>query len=540
VNCIHPTPDEPDFLKAEMLHIDASACVDCGACVAACPVDAIKPDSVLKEEQLPFLRINSEFYPREIPRASLAPVIQAPPVRSSGRGLKVAIVGSGPAAMYAADELLTQPNVKVSMFERLPAPYGLVRAGVAPDHQQTKRVTKLFDTMAAQPNFEFFLNVEVGKDVSHDELLAHHHAVIYSVGASSDRRLDIPGIALPGSATATEVVAWINAHPDYTDFRVDLDHERAVVIGNGNVALDVARVLTGSTDRLARTDISDTALTALRSSALREVVIVGRRGPEHSAFTLPELLGLVGLPDMTVVIDDETAKLVDEALQTHLEPLTRQKLEVLSTCPREAREPGGKTIRFAYNRTPVKVLGEGRVTGIEFQHGDAVDTIDAGLVLTSIGYRGVPMPDVPFDDQRAVIPNEQGRVTDPATGKAHPGTYVAGWIKRGPTGFIGTNKSCSQQTVTSLVEDYNNGLLADPVQRLSGLSKLIQRRQPTIVDHDGWLAIDRAEIARGKGEGRPRDKFVSVPEMLRVAANAPQPPLWRKAIRGSALEELLR
>ncbi|QQG95978.1 FAD-dependent oxidoreductase [Mycobacteroides chelonae] len=540
VNCIHPTPDEPDFLKAEMLHIDASACVDCGACVAACPVDAIKPDSVLKEEQLPFLRINSEFYPREIPRASLAPVIQAPPVRSSGRGLKVAIVGSGPAAMYAADELLTQPNVKVSMFERLPAPYGLVRAGVAPDHQQTKRVTKLFDTMAAQPNFEFFLNVEVGKDVSHDELLAHHHAVIYSVGASSDRRLDIPGIALPGSATATEVVAWINAHPDYTDFRVDLDHERAVVIGNGNVALDVARVLTGSTDRLARTDISDTALTALRSSALREVVIVGRRGPEHSAFTLPELLGLVGLPDMTVVIDDETAKLVDEALQTHLEPLTRQKLEVLSTCPREAREPGGKTIRFAYNRTPVKVLGEERVTGIEFQHGDTVDTIDAGLVLTSIGYRGVPMPDVPFDDQRAVIPNEQGRVTDPATGKAHPGTYVAGWIKRGPTGFIGTNKSCSQQTVTSLVEDYNNGLLADPVQRLSGLSKLIQRRQPTIVDHDGWLAIDRAEIARGKGEGRPRDKFVSVPEMLRVAANAPQPPLWRKAIRGSALEELLR
>ncbi|NGX06576.1 FAD-dependent oxidoreductase [Mycobacteroides franklinii] len=540
VNCIHPTPDEPDFLKAEMLHIDASSCVDCGACVAACPVDAIKPDSVLKEEQLPFLRINSEFYPREIPRASLAPVIQAPPVRETGRALKVAIVGSGPAAMYAADELLTQPNVKVNMFERLPAPYGLVRAGVAPDHQQTKRVTKLFDTMAAQPNFEFYLNVEVGKDIGHEELLAHHHAVIYSVGASSDRRLDIPGIELPGNATATQVVAWINAHPDYSDFRVDLDHERAVVIGNGNVALDVARVLTGNTDRLARTDISDTALTALRNSKLREVVIVGRRGPEHSAFTLPELLGLVGLPDMTVVIDQETADLVDQALQTHLEPLTRQKLEVLSTCPREAREPGGKTIRFAYNRTPAKVLGEGRVEGIEFEHGDASDTIKAGLFLTSIGYRGVPMPDVPFDNERGTIPNEQGRVTDSSTGRAHPGTYVAGWIKRGPTGFIGTNKSCSQQTVTSLVEDYNNGLLADPTQRLSGLAKLIQRRQPTIIDHEGWLAIDRAEIARGKGEGRPRDKFVSVPEMLRVAANAPQPPLWRKAIRGSVLEDLLR
>ncbi|MEU9808065.1 FAD-dependent oxidoreductase [Mycobacterium sp. NPDC050853] len=540
VNCIHPTPDEPDFLKAEMLHIDASTCVDCGACVAACPVDAIKPDSVLKEEQLPFLRINSEFYPREIPRASLAPVIQAPPVRESGRSLKVAIIGSGPAAMYAADELLTQPSVKVNMFERLPAPYGLVRAGVAPDHQQTKRVTKLFDTMAAQSNFEFFLNVEVGKDITHDELLEHHHAVIYAVGASSDRRLDIPGLELLGNATATQVVAWINAHPDYTDFRVDLDHERAVVIGNGNVALDVARVLTADTDRLARTDISDTALAALRSSKLREVVIVGRRGPEHSAFTLPELLGLVGLPDMTVVIDEETAKLVDEALETHLEPLTRQKLEVLSTLPREAREPGGKTIRFAYNRTPVKVLGASRVEGVEFQQGDSVDTIATGLLLTSIGYRGIPMPDVPFDNQRAVIPNEQGRVMDPATGKAYPGTYVAGWIKRGPTGFIGTNKSCSQQTVTSIVEDYNDGLLADPAQRLSGLSKLIRRRQPTIVDHNGWLAIDRAEIARGKGEGRPRDKFVSVPEMLRAAATAPQPPLWRKAIRGSALEDLLR
>lgn len=528
-----------------MLHIDASACVDCGACVAACPVDAIKPDSVLKEEQLPFLRINAEFYPREIPRASLAPVMQAPPVRESGRSLKVAIIGSGPAAMYAADELLTQPNVKVNMFERLPAPYGLVRAGVAPDHQQTKRVTKLFDTMAAQPNFEFFLNVRVGSleegaDVTHEELLAHHHAVIYSVGASSDRRLDIPGIELPGNATATQVVAWINAHPDYTDFRVDLSSRRAVVVGNGNVALDVARVLTGDTDRLARTDISDTALAALRGSKLREVIIVGRRGPEHSAFTLPELLGLVGLPDMTVVLDEEAASAVDVALQTHLEPLTRQKLEVLSTLPREAREPGGKTIRFAYNRTPAKVLGDGRVQGIEFQHGDATDTIEAGLLLTSIGYRGVPMPDVPFDNQRAVIPNEQGRVMDPATGKAHPGTYVAGWIKRGPTGFIGTNKSCSQQTVTSLVEDYNHGLLADPADRLSGLSKLIRRRQPTIVDHDGWLAIDRAEIARGKGEGRPRDKFVSVPEMLRAAATAPEPPLWRKAIRGSVLEDLLR
>lgn len=549
VNCIHPTPDEPDFLSAEMLHIDPSSCVDCGACVAACPVGAIKPDSMLTEEQLPFLRINSEFYPREIPRASLAPVIQAPPVHDTGHFLKVAIVGSGPAAMYAADELLTQPNVKVNIFERLPAPYGLVRSGVAPDHQQTKRVTKLFDKMADQPHVEFFLNVTVGRredgaDVTHEELLEHHHAVVYAVGASSDRRLDVPGIELAGNATATEVVAWINAHPDYADLQVDLGHERAVIIGNGNVALDVARVLTADTDRLARTDISDTALAALRTSALREVVIVGRRGPEHSAFTLPELLGLVGLPDMTVVIDDDTAESIDKALSGPLEPLTRQKLEVLSNCARlpwgSDDDTGKKRIRFLYNRTPAKVLGAGHVEAIEFDHHGGTDTIEAGLVLTSIGYRGVPVPGVPFDQQRGIIPNTEGRVMNPETGSPHRGTYVAGWIKRGPSGFIGTNKSCSQQTVSSLVEDYNSGALAQPPRQLGELTKLVRRRQPAVVDHQGWLAIDRAEISRGRSSGRPRDKFVSVSDMLRAAATAPKEPLWRKAIRGTVLEELAR
>src|ERR1700748_223730 len=298
VNCIHPTPDEPGFATSEMLYIDPVACVDCGACVSACPVGAIAPDTRLEPKQLPFVEINASFYPdrpddvKLPPTSKLAPVIPAAQVRPRHQPLTVAIVGSGPAAMYAADELLTQHGVRVNVFEKLPTPYGLVRAGVAPDHQTTKRVTALFDRIARRREFRFFLNVEVGTHLSHDDLLAHHHAVIYAVGAPNDRRLDIDGMGMPGTGTATELVAWINGHPDFTELPVDLSHERVVVVGNGNVALDVARVLTTDPDQLARTDISDHALRALRASRVREVVIAARRGPEHSAFILPELIGL--------------------------------------------------------------------------------------------------------------------------------------------------------------------------------------------------------------------------------------------------------
>src|SRR6202012_6024380 len=303
VNCIHPSPDEPGFASAEMLYIDPVACVDCGACVRARPVGAIAPDARLTTEQLQFIELNAVFYEaahssrpageKLPPTSKLAPVIPAPEVHAQHGGpLTVAIVGSGPAAMYAADELLTQHGVRVNVFEKLPTPYGLVRAGVAPDHQTTKRVTALFDRIAQRREFRFFLNVEVGTHLSHDDLLAHHHAVIYAVGAPNDRRLDIDGMGMPGTGTATELVAWINGHPDFTELPVDLSHERVVVVGNGNVALDVARVLTTDPDDLARTDISDHALKVLRDSAVREVVIAARRGPAHSAFTLPELIGL--------------------------------------------------------------------------------------------------------------------------------------------------------------------------------------------------------------------------------------------------------
>ena len=539
VNCIHPSPDEPGFATSEMLYIDPVACVDCGACVSACPVGAIAPDTRLEPKQLPFVEINASFYPERPagvklpPTSKLAPVIPAAEVRARRHPLTVAIVGSGPAAMYAADELLTQHGVRVNVFEKLPTPYGLVRAGVAPDHQNTKRVTRLFDRVSQDRRFRFYLNVEIGKHLSHADLLAHHHAVLYAVGAPDDRRLDIDGMDLPGTGTATELVAWINGHPDFTDLPVDLSHERVVIIGNGNVGLDVARVLTADPDDLARTDISDRALEALRGSVVREVVIAARRGPAHSAFTLPELIGLTGASE--VVLDAADHQRVASDLAEASDALTKNKLEILSklgdgSTPRpQTRRP---RIRLAYQLTPKRVLGQQRATGVEFSitGTDEVRSLDAGLVLTSIGYRGKPIRDLPFDESAAVVLNDGGRVVDPDNGRPVPGAYVAGWIKRGPTGFIGTNKSCSFETVQALVADFNAGSLTDPVDKPGALATLVHERQPRAVDSAGWRAIDAAEIARGSHDGRPRNKFTDVADMLHVADTAPPAPPTRRRL----------
>lgn len=530
VNCIHPTPDEPGFATAEMLFVDPDACVDCGACVSACPVGAIVPDSKLVAEQLPFVELNAAFYPdrhgKKLPPTSkLAPVPPAPEIRRGGPPLTVAIVGSGPAAMYAADELLTQHGVHVNVFEKLPTPYGLVRAGVAPDHQHTKQVTKLFDRIAAQSGFRFFLNVTIGKHLSHDELLAHHHAVLYAVGAPNDRRLDIEGMDRTGVHTATELVAWYNGHPDFTDLPVDLSCERVVIVGNGNVALDVARILTADPDALGRTDIADHALAALRESRVREVVIAARRGPAESAFTLPELIGLTA--HRAVVLDPADQALVAEALAGDHDELTRYKLDILAALGDGAEPPdhgeGRGRIRLAYRLTPARVLGEDAATGVEFVRTgtDEVCVIEAGLLATSIGYHGKAVPDLPFDEAAGVVPNDDGRVI------GAPGSYVAGWIKRGPTGFIGTNKTCAQHTVHQLVEDFNSAALADPAARRGALDRLVRERQPELVDLRGWQAIDAAEIARGQGS-RPRNKFARVNSMLAVAAMAPRPTLRDK------------
>ncbi len=538
VNCIHPSPDEPGFATAEMLYIDPVACVDCGACVSACPVGAIAPAARLAPEQQPFIALNASYYPgrpagqKLPPTSKLAPVIPAPQVRgnhSHQRGpLTVAIVGSGPAAMYAADELLTQHGVRVNVFEKLPTPYGLVRAGVAPDHQTTKRVTALFDRIARRREFRFFLNVEVGKHLSHDDLLAHHHAVIYAVGAPNERRLDIGGMGMPGTGTATGLVAWINGHPDFTELPVDLSHERVIVVGNGNVALDVARVLTADPDKLARTDISDHALQALRASRVQEVVIAARRGPAQSAFTLPELIGLTTTADVVLTTADQ--ELVRRDLAAASDAVTKQKLEILSKLGDGSSGPPRPRIRLAYQLTPVRILGEQRASGMEFcvTGIDEVCQLDAGLVLTSIGYHGKAIRDLPFDDIAGVVPNNGGRVIDPDSGQPVHGAYVVGWIKRGPTGFIGTNKSCALQTVQRLVDDFNARLLHDPISKPSALDTLVATRQPAVVDATGWWAIDAAELSRGSLSDRPRNKFTSIAEMLAVAAAAPAPPLRRR------------
>jgi len=410
--------------------------------------------------------------------------------------------------------------VRVNVFDKLPTPYGLVRAGVAPDHQGTKSITRLFDRISTARGFTYYLNVEVGHHLSHDDLLEHHHGVLYAVGAPGDRRLDVDGMGLPGSGSATETVAWINGHPDFADQPADLSHERAVIVGNGNVALDVARILTSDPEALAVTDVSDAALRALRNSAVREVVVAARRDPADSAFTLPELLGLVAHAE--VVLDAEDHALVREDLNSARDAGTVAKLEILAALPDSATESSRPRIRLAYRLTPQRIVGGARVSGVEFTRTGSgeTSTIDAGLVLTSIGYRGAPVAGLPFDDAAAVVPNRAGRVVDPVTGRPVTGAYVAGWIKRGPTGFIGTNKSCAMQTVSTLVDDFNAGLLDSPGARPAALGRLVRSRAPGVVDAAGWWAIDAAEVRRGAAAGRPRVKFTSVQEMLAAAASA--------------------
>ncbi|WP_026343225.1 FAD-dependent oxidoreductase [Nocardia sp. BMG111209] len=489
VNCIHPTPDEPDFATAEMLYVDPQACVDCGACATACPVDAVTSSKKLTTQQLPFIEINADFYRQDRPRPLLAQPIPPAKVAPGRQPLRVAIVGSGPSAMYAADELLTQPGVAVTVLERLPVPYGLARHGVAPDHARTRQVSRLFDVIAAQPGFGSYLNLTVGEDISQADLLRHFHAVIYAAGAATDRKLGIPGEGLPGSTSATEFVAWYNGHPDHARQRFDLSQRRVVIVGNGNVALDVARILTVDPESLAATDISPVALDALRHSAVEEVVVVGRRGPAESAFTVPEFVGLLGA-DVDIVVEGEVPEPVPGQPQR-----VEQKLRLLRGLA-DRPVSGRRRIVFRYLSAPVALHGAQQVTGIELARTElvpdadgtvravataATEIVETGLVLASVGYRGVPLPDLPFDDRAGVLPNRDGRVLDAVGGNVLPGTYVTGWLKRGPTGFIGTNKSCAQQTVRQLVDDFNTGRLPEPACDAEDFDRLVTARRPLAI-----------------------------------------------------------
>ena len=440
--------------------------------------------------------------------------------------LRVAVVGSGPAGFYAADTLLKSedPQVEVDVIDRLPTPWGLVRLGVAPDHENIKAVSRAFEKTAARPGFRFFGNVDAGKDVTHEELLQIYDAVVYTVGAQTDRRLGIPGEDLPGSWPATAFVAWYNGHPDFDELEFDLSHERAVVIGNGNVAIDCVRMLALTAEELAPTDTTDAAARGIIGSGLKEIVMLGRRGPVQAAFTPPELKELSELAGADLIVDPADLEL-DPASERELEEdreRARRNVDLLREYA--PREPEGKPRRIVlrFLVSPVAILGDDKVEAIEVvrnvlveeggrivarQTGE-IETVECGIVLRSVGYQGVSLPGVPFDERKRTIPNDQGRVAGAAR------TYAAGWIKRGPSGVIGTNKKDATETVALLLEDARAGALDG--QRDGSLEALLEERGVEFVDYAGWQAIDAAERAAGEPLGRPRVKLGTWTDLLNV------------------------
>jgi len=439
------------------------------------------------------------------------------------RPLRVVVVGSGPAGFYAAGALLAAERaVEVDLIERLPTPWGLVRLGVAPDHPKIKSVSRAFERIADQPGFRFLGNVELGRDLHHDDLLELYDAVIYAVGAQSDRRMGIPGEDLHGSWPATEFVAWYNGHPDHQHLEFDLSGERAVVIGNGNVAVDVARMLALTPEELAPTDTTDKAIDAIDNSGIKEIVMVGRRGPAQAAFTNPELLELGELAGADVIVDpaDLEGAVPDDTN-------SERNLEVLREYAQRKPEGKPKRLVLRFLLSPVELSGDGRVERIELVHNRlepddrgtlrAVptgerETLDTGIVFRSVGYRGVPLPGVPFDENTGTIPNDRGRV--------EPGLYVTGWIKRGPSGVIGTNKKDATETVELLLQDDAAGRLPSTGKTAEDVDRLLDERGIRHVVYSAWSAIDHHERTAGEPHGRPRVKLCTWDELLAAAGIA--------------------
>ena len=452
---------------------------------------------------------------------------------------RVAIIGAGPAGAFAAACLLrAYGDAEIDLFERLPTPWGLLRGGVAPDHQEIKRLEETFDRQTLRRGCRFLGNVEVGVDVSHSELMRHYTALVYATGAQTDKSLGIPGENLPGSWPATEFVAWYNGHPDYRGLEFDLSAKRAVVIGNGNVAADVARMLTLDARELERTDIADHALAALRESRIEEVIVLGRRGPAQAAFTSAELRELGHLDGVEIRVGPDELELDPVSrrwLAEHGTFTARTNVELLRAfAARPPRADARRRIELRFLRSPVKIRGAGRVEAVDVGHNEIVwsedgavrarpldadlETIECGLVLRSVGYRAVPLPDVPFDERHFVLPHQSGRVLGP-DGEPLPGVYAVGWIKRGPTGILGTNKRDAEETVNCLAEDLSAGALPPPPSPGSEqIDALLAERKRDVVTVEGWRAIDAHERQRGRLERRPRVKLASREELLAAAA----------------------
>jgi ferredoxin--NADP+ reductase len=458
---------------------------------------------------------------------------------SAARPARIAIIGAGPAGFYTAEALLKQKNfsLTIDLFDRLPVPFGLVREGVAPDHQEIKAVTRIYENLLNDPRLRYFGNVTFGVDLMIDDFRQYYDQIVFSTGAPADRRMGLPGEDLDGSYAATAFVGWYNGHPDYHDLHFDLSQTTAVVVGNGNVAMDVTRILVADPEHLAKTDIADHALAALRASKIREVVLLGRRGPVQAAFTTPELKEFGELAGVDVCVDPADLELDESSAQTLVgDKMATRNLELLRSYAARAEQNQPRRISMRFLTSPVELIGEqGKLVALRIERNRLVtdsgglrakgtgefETIPAGLVFRSVGYRGVPLHGVPFDEATFTIPNVNGRVFSNGGGEVLPGMYAVGWAKRGPSGVIGTNKADAAATVVGMLEDLPELAGAYEQHRSPDAAEaLVRTRKPDYVSHAGWKKINAYETANGQAQGRPRVKLTTVAEMLAIG-NAP-------------------
>ncbi|MBI5597285.1 MAG: FAD-dependent oxidoreductase [Elusimicrobia bacterium] len=460
---------------------------------------------------------------------------------NGGRPLRVAVIGSGPSGFYAAEALFKDASLKVEvdMIDRLPTPFGLVRGGVAPDHQKIKSVIKVYEKTAADPRLRLFGNVKLGKDITVADLKAHYDAVVYAVGAESDYRMNIPGEDLAGSHAATEFVGWYNSHPDYRDSKFDLSCESVAVVGIGNVAIDVARILAEDPEVLAKTDMAGYAVDALRKSKVKEVIMLGRRGPAQAAFSPAEIEEMGALHSADLVVRADEAELDEESKKDYASAdiNTKKNVDYLIKAAQKGEGTKGRKVRLRLLVSPVELIGEGgKVAAVRIEKNklsrDAkgamrpkgtgqFETLKIGMILRSVGYFGVAIPGVPFDEKKGVIPNDAGRVLAAAGGEKVPGQYVVGWAKRGPSGLIGTNRACSYDTAAKLIEDFKGKPLSDDgLKTAAAAEKLIRSKKSEVVTFTDWKRLDQLELEKGKAAGKIREKFSSVSEAVEALKTA--------------------
>jgi len=450
---------------------------------------------------------------------------------TSERPLRVAIVGAGPSGFYTAAALLAarDVSVEIDLIDRLPAPYGLVRYGVAPDHPKIKEVVRVFERVALDPRVRYLGNVGYGRDLALADLRRHYDQVVFAVGGPSDRRLGVPGEELAGSHSSTAFVAWYSRHPDFLDLPVDLGCAAAAVVGVGNVAVDVARILARDPGELAKTDISDDALARLRASAVRDVHVLARRGPVQAKCSPAELKEMAQLAGVDLVVDPAELELdAASAAELAADREAQKNLEILRELAAKGATGAPRRIHLRFKVSPVALVGEqGSVSALRLERNrlvpgkwgvaaegtGVVEELPVGLVVRAVGYRSLPLAEVPFDEKRAIVPNERGRVVDPATGAAVPGLYVTGWVKRGPTGLIGSNKPDGAETAAAMLEDLPATAAAQEGSP-DGVDRLLAERGVRCVDFAQWRRLDQLEVERGRAQGRPRIKLGSVAEML--------------------------